>query len=96
MKFRGLLAVLAVAVFCGTPLASAMPSHVLRLLDGSPPVIHVPSGVTATSTNGVDASVHYDVSLDDPDGTRPVELELQPCIRHELRNRYDHGHLQCV
>ena len=79
MKFRGLLAVLAVAVFCGTPLASAMPSHVLRLLDGSPPVIHVPSGVTATSTNGVDASVHYDVSLDDPDGDPdPSSLNCSP------------------
>ena len=68
MKFRGLFAVLALALLCGTPLASAMTNRSFRLLDGSPPVIHVPGDFSVQSSNGVDAEVDYIVTVDDPDG----------------------------
>ena len=68
MRVRWFVAVCAFALLGGTPLASAMTDRSLRLLDGSPPVIHVPADFSVQSSNGVDAVVDYTVTVDDPDG----------------------------
>ncbi|MDQ2969307.1 MAG: HYR domain-containing protein [Actinomycetota bacterium] len=44
-----------------------MTDRSVRLLAGTPPVIHVPPDFSVEATNGVDAVVTYTVTVDDPD-----------------------------
>jgi HYR domain-containing protein len=67
MRVRGLIAVCAVLLFCGTPLASAMTNGSSRTLAGSPPEITVPNDFSVEATNGVDAVVEYTVTVTDID-----------------------------
>ena len=66
MRVRGLVAVCAFVVLCGTPLASAMTDRSLRLLDGDPPVITVPPDITEQATSSDGAVVTFTVGYSDP------------------------------
>jgi large repetitive protein len=68
MRVRGLIAVCAVLVLCGTPLASAMTDRSSRGLDESPPVITVPDNITTDATSSDGANVSFTVDFSDPDG----------------------------
>lgn len=67
MRVRGLIAVCAVLVLCGTPLASAMTDRSGRLFDGSPPVVNVPADISTEATSADGADVTFDVTYSDPD-----------------------------
>jgi hypothetical protein len=68
MRVRCFVAVCAFALLCGTPLASAMTDRSLRLLDGAPPVVTVPSDITREATSSAGVFVTFSVDFTDPDG----------------------------
>jgi hypothetical protein len=76
MRVRGLIAVCAVLVLCGTPLASAMTDRTSRALAGSPPVITVPADITTQATSPDGANVSFTVDFSDPDN----DLDTFGCV----------------